>query len=147
MSHILPEMLKEAKCEILDLLDFRYFYTTKPLWFGDLGIKRKKLFIFIFWVNFSAKKNFFARMISNSIFIRTQFLWDRPKKYFFVVTCKITHNWKEIFVSTVFCHHKFVQKTRFFYKVKFGPCALCMKLKVPSGQIGSAWEWYHWKAL
>ncbi len=20
-------------------------------------------------------------------------------------------------------------------------------LKVPSGQIGSAWEWYHWKAL
>ncbi len=21
------------------------------------------------------------------------------------------------------------------------------ELKVPSGQIGSAWEWYHWKAL
>ncbi len=23
----------------------------------------------------------------------------------------------------------------------------CEVLKVPSGQIGSAWEWYHWKAL
>ncbi len=23
----------------------------------------------------------------------------------------------------------------------------CNFLKVPSGQIGSAWEWYHWKAL
>ncbi len=22
-----------------------------------------------------------------------------------------------------------------------------VSLKVPSGQIGSAWEWYHWKAL
>jgi len=24
---------------------------------------------------------------------------------------------------------------------------LLSPLKVPSGQIGSAWEWYHWKAL
>ena len=25
--------------------------------------------------------------------------------------------------------------------------AVDVLLKVPSGQIGSAWEWYHWKAL
>ncbi len=27
------------------------------------------------------------------------------------------------------------------------PYGIVSILKVPSGQIGSAWEWYHWKAL
>jgi hypothetical protein len=30
------------KCELFDLLDFRYSYTTKPICLGDLGTKINK---------------------------------------------------------------------------------------------------------
>jgi hypothetical protein len=45
LKHGFSTRLKVSNCEIFDLLDSRDFYSTKPLWVDDLGIKIKIYFI------------------------------------------------------------------------------------------------------
>jgi hypothetical protein len=41
-------VLKVPKCEIFDRSDFHYFYTIKPFWIDDFGVKILTYF-FKFW--------------------------------------------------------------------------------------------------
>ncbi len=43
-------------------------------------------------------------------------------------------------------HHHMCQESRNYLSATFDRTRVAI-LKVPSGQIGSKWEWYHWKAL
>jgi hypothetical protein len=52
--------LKVPKCEILDLMDSRDFYTKKPPWVGDFGTVMKNLKLFRFRHDFEVctRENF-----------------------------------------------------------------------------------------
>ncbi len=51
------ELCKIPKCEIFDLLDYRYIYTTKSLWVSDLGAEIKNSYILQLGFHFTAESS------------------------------------------------------------------------------------------
>jgi hypothetical protein len=54
-------------CEIFDILDSRYFYTTKSLWVSDSGTEIKNGYFLQFEVHFVGKVQ---NIFKNKFFVR-----------------------------------------------------------------------------